>query len=79
MQIVEKSSENSTPNSSEQQLDQNPRPIVSKVIRTGDRALVRFRFIQYPEYIKPGTRLLFREGRTKGVGKVTRIYRVQGQ
>ncbi len=43
------------------------------VIRTGDRAIVRFRFMQSPEYIKPGARLLFREGRTKGVGKVTRV------
>ncbi|KAJ3103986.1 GTP-binding protein 1 [Phlyctochytrium planicorne] len=41
-----------------------------QVLRTGDRAAVRFRFIQHPEYLKIGTRLLFREGRTKGVGKV---------
>lgn len=45
-----------------------------KAIRTGDRAYVRFRFLQYPEYIKPGARILFREGRTKGVGKVTRVF-----
>lgn len=44
------------------------------VIRTGDRALVRFRFMQYPEFMKPGSRLLFREGRTKGVGKVVRMF-----
>ena len=43
-----------------------------EVLRTGDRSKVRFRFIKQPEYIKPGTRLLFREGRTKGVGKVIR-------
>ncbi|KAJ3078619.1 GTP-binding protein 1 [Quaeritorhiza haematococci] len=42
------------------------------VLRTGDRAIVRFRFLQHPEYLKVGTRLLFREGRTKGVGKVVR-------
>lgn len=42
------------------------------VLRTGDRAIVRFRFMQRPEYLKAGTRLLFREGRTKGVGKVVR-------
>ncbi|KAJ3407460.1 GTP-binding protein 1 [Chytriomyces hyalinus] len=40
------------------------------VLRTGDRALVQFRFMRNPEYLKIGTRLLFREGRTKGVGKV---------
>ena len=44
------------------------------VIRTGDRALVRFRFIQYPEFMKQGARVLFREGRTRGVGKITAIY-----
>ncbi|ORZ30810.1 P-loop containing nucleoside triphosphate hydrolase protein, partial [Catenaria anguillulae PL171] len=44
------------------------------VLRSGDRARVRFRFLQYPEYIKPGARVLFREGRTKGIGKVTRVY-----
>jgi hypothetical protein len=44
-----------------------------KVIRTGDRAIVKFRFLQHPEYLKNGARILFREGRTKGVGKVTRI------
>ncbi|KAI3639798.1 hypothetical protein MIR68_002112 [Amoeboaphelidium protococcarum] len=43
------------------------------VIRTGDRALVKFRFMKYPEYIQVGQRLLFREGRTKGVGKITRL------
>jgi GTPase len=44
------------------------------VIRTGDRAFVRFQFLIRPEYIKVGSRLLFREGRTKGVGKVTAVF-----
>jgi len=39
-------------------------------IRTSDRATVAFRFVQRPEYIRPGDRLLFREGRTKGLGFV---------
>lgn len=47
---------------------------LKKVIRTGDRALVRFRFMQYPEYIKVGSKILFREGRTKGVGRVSRVF-----
>jgi len=33
----------------------------------------RFRFLRNPEYIRVGDRLLFREGRTKGVGKITRL------
>ena len=39
-------------------------------IRTGDRATVAFRFVQRPEYLAVGDRLLFREGRTKGLGIV---------
>jgi len=41
-------------------------------LRTGDKALVHFKFIKHPEYIKPGVRLVFREGRTKAVGNVVR-------
>ncbi|KAJ1804186.1 hypothetical protein LPJ75_005655, partial [Coemansia sp. RSA 2598] len=43
------------------------------LLRTGDRAKVLFQFIRHPEFILPGTRLIFREGRTKGVGKVLRV------
>ncbi|XP_065082482.1 GTP-binding protein 1 [Ochlerotatus camptorhynchus] len=39
-------------------------------LRTGDKAVVRFRFIKNPEYMKPGQRMVFREGRTKAVGNV---------
>ena len=46
---------------------------ITGVLRTGDRRRVRFRFLWCPEWIKVGQRLLFREGRTKGVGKVTRV------
>ncbi|KAH6708644.1 GTP-binding protein [Verticillium dahliae] len=42
-------------------------------IRTGDRATVAFRFMQRPEYLAPGDRLLFREGRTKGLGIVKAV------
>ncbi|PFH62295.1 hypothetical protein XA68_14290 [Ophiocordyceps unilateralis] len=40
------------------------------LIRTGDRATVAFRFLQRPEFLRPGDRLLFREGHTKGLGIV---------
>lgn len=46
----------------------------SDVMRTGDRALVRFKFMKHPEYLKVGARLLFREGHTKGVGKITALF-----
>lgn len=39
-------------------------------IRTGDRATVAFRFVQRPEYLAIGDKILFREGRTKGLGIV---------
>jgi hypothetical protein len=42
-------------------------------LRTGDKAVVRFRFIKNPEYLRPDIRLVFREGRTKAVGTVTKI------
>lgn len=42
-------------------------------IRTNDVALVSFRFIRNPEYLRVGARLLFRDGRTKGIGKITKV------
>lgn len=42
-------------------------------LRTGDKALVHFKFIKHPEYIKPGQRMVFREGRTKAVGNVLKL------
>jgi GTPase len=44
-----------------------------ELIRTGDRATVAFQFVQRPEYLVPGDRLLFREGRTKGLGIVKSV------
>ncbi|CAH1795450.1 unnamed protein product [Owenia fusiformis] len=41
-------------------------------LRTGDKANVRFRFIKNPEYLKPDQKLVFREGRTKAVGTITK-------
>jgi hypothetical protein len=46
----------------------------SQILRTGDRGLVRFRFMQRAEYLKVGTKLIFREGRTKGLGTVTEVF-----
>ncbi|KAL9083982.1 MAG: hypothetical protein Q9159_005475 [Coniocarpon cinnabarinum] len=42
-------------------------------IRTGDRATVAFRFVQRPEFLCKGDRILFREGRTKGLGIVKEL------
>jgi len=43
------------------------------ILRTGDRANVTFEFIAHPEFIKEGMKLLFREGKTKGLGVITRL------
>lgn len=43
------------------------------VLRPGSRAKVRFEFAKRPEYIRPGMRMLFRDGRVRGVGIVTGI------
>uniref|UniRef100_A0A3B4B4F0 GTP-binding protein 1 n=1 Tax=Periophthalmus magnuspinnatus TaxID=409849 RepID=A0A3B4B4F0_9GOBI len=41
-------------------------------LRTGDKAAVHFRFIKTPEYLHPEQKLVFREGRTKAVGTITK-------
>lgn len=43
-------------------------------LKTGDRAIVRCQFMYHPEYVTGGSTLLFREGRAKGVGKITRVF-----
>ena len=43
-------------------------------LRTGDKAQVRFRFIKNPEYLRRDMRMVFREGRTKAVGSVTKLF-----
>lgn len=43
------------------------------VLRPGSRAKVRFEFAKRPEYIRPGMRMLFRDGRVRGVGLVTGV------
>ncbi|CAN9505941.1 unnamed protein product [Ophioblennius macclurei] len=42
-------------------------------LRTGDKASVHFRFIKTPEYLHCDQRLVFREGRTKAVGTITKL------
>ncbi|CED85473.1 GTP-binding protein GP-1 [Phaffia rhodozyma] len=43
------------------------------LLRTGDRANVTFELVSSPEYLKEGMKLLFREGKTKGLGVITKI------
>ncbi|PFH36181.1 elongation factor Tu GTP binding domain-containing protein [Besnoitia besnoiti] len=43
------------------------------VLRTGDKGFMKFRFVQYAEYLTERTPLLFREGRTRGLGTVCEV------
>ncbi|MGH0169777.1 UNVERIFIED_CONTAM: hypothetical protein FKN15_059647 [Acipenser sinensis] len=43
-------------------------------LRTGEKAVVCFKFIKHPEYLKIGAKLLFREGVTKGIGHVASLH-----
>lgn len=44
-----------------------------KALRTGDKAVVQFSFLYWPEFVRVGDTIIFREGSTKGVGKVKRL------
>lgn len=48
-------------------------------LRTGEKAVVRFRFLKHPEYLKVGAKLLFREGVTKGIGHVTDVQAITAE
>ena len=48
------------------------------VLRPGCRAKVRFEFAQRPEYVRPGMRMLFRDGRVRGVGIITSVPEADG-
>eukprot|EP01112_Ceratiomyxa_fruticulosa_P022732 TRINITY_DN8428_c0_g2_i1.p1 TRINITY_DN8428_c0_g2~~TRINITY_DN8428_c0_g2_i1.p1 ORF type:complete len:786 (-),score=195.73 TRINITY_DN8428_c0_g2_i1:107-2464(-) len=43
-------------------------------IRMGDKCKVRFRFQARPEFLQLGSRLIFREGKAKGIGRVTQLF-----
>lgn len=45
-----------------------------ELIRTGDKATVTFEFMFRPEYIEIDSSIVFREGKTKGIGKVLKIH-----
>lgn len=44
-----------------------------ELVRVGDNAIVEFHFLYKPEYIEKGQNIVFREGRTKGIGKVLEL------
>ncbi|GBG34730.1 GTP-binding protein 1 [Hondaea fermentalgiana] len=46
--------------------------------RTGSQVFVRFRFLHCAEYLEIGRPLIFREGNAKGCGRITRLFRENG-
>jgi GTPase len=47
--------------------------IDNEYLRTGDKGMVKFRFKYRPEFIEKDDVLIFREGKTKGIGKIIDI------
>ena len=47
--------------------------IDENVLRGGDKANVEFEFIHHPEPLENGSMFIFREGRTRGIGKVIEV------
>lgn len=47
---------------------------VEGILRAGLRGRVRFRYKYRPEFIQAGDRIIFREGKTKGIGNVFHAY-----
>lgn len=45
-----------------------------KYLRTGDKAIIDFEFLYHPEWLEKGDKIIFREGNTKGIGKISNIY-----
>lgn len=44
------------------------------ILRTGDRATVKFRFNYRPECISEGLRIILKEGNCKAIGVITKVY-----
>jgi elongation factor 1-alpha len=45
-----------------------------EILRLHEKAIVHFRFEYYPEFIEIGDKIIFREGRTKGVGEIIELF-----
>lgn len=48
------------------------------ILRPGCRAKVLFEFVKRPEHIRPGMRMLFRDGRVRGVGIIKEVVDTKG-
>ncbi len=48
--------------------------IDKEYLKSGDRGMVRMRFKYHPHYVYEGQKFIFREGRSKGMGEIIRVY-----
>ncbi|XP_048731971.1 GTP-binding protein 2-like [Ostrea edulis] len=48
-------------------------------VKTNEKAHVIFRFMKQPEFLRPGSKLLFRQGTTKGMGEVIKVHTLKGE
>jgi len=46
-----------------------------KALRTGDKDRILFEFTSHPEWIRAGYSVVFRDGTTKGVGRIVQVIR----
>ena len=44
---------------------------VPPTLRPGDMSMITFRFAYRPEFVRPGMRIMFRDGKVKGIGVIT--------
>lgn len=45
------------------------------VLRAKERDLIKFKFMYHPEFLKPDSKIILREGRTKIIGMVKRVFK----
>lgn len=44
---------------------------IPPTLRPGDMSMITFRFAYRPEFVRPGMRIMFRDGKVKGIGVIT--------
>jgi len=46
----------------------------NEILRCGNKSKIKFKFLYRPEYVEIGNRFIFRDGKTKGFGKIVEVY-----
>lgn len=47
---------------------------ITNILRSGDTGKISFKFLYYPVFIEKDNTIIFREGKTKGIGKIISVY-----